>query len=421
MQRAETSIEKSASSSETVLQTLITKGWCFRDNAEMISLIQSKIPPSATRSSCSFLVDSIESELLDMDLRNFGGKAFHDTSSNKKSSYFHGPKILQIVSLRDIQRSIMDSSFRTAQHHRDHLLRFVLTDGLSEIVAIEYTPFPSITTDIIPGCKIRLEGKVTIHYGILCLTAKDLTILGGHVQSLYEEWEIGQKYSGLHSFTRLPQGDDARGPPPFEKLQTGDMKVVVQLNSSHVGDDQRHEKVRSDQHPQAPEKEKMVESLKLMSSEIKTEKPSDIKARPKEVVDALPVQNQAAAQKLLQKMHKSHDERNSRGHKPRFKGKQQESQVFTLDEWERRKASTSMASRIGDLQDISGDEELAWQLQAQLDIENCQEHQVNAGYAAEQIRMSMFNFSRSEERMTEGRFHLRGRGRGRGRGKKQYN
>lgn len=49
-----------------------------------------------------------------------------------------------------------------------------------------------------------------------------MTVLGGIVPSLYEEWEMNQKYAGFSRSTlKLSQSDDTGGPPPFEKLQTG--------------------------------------------------------------------------------------------------------------------------------------------------------------------------------------------------------
>lgn len=59
---------------------------------------------------------------------------------------------LQVVSVRDIYRSIIDASFKNPQQHR--LLRFVLTDGISEAVAIEFFPIPFIIEDIAPGTKV---------------------------------------------------------------------------------------------------------------------------------------------------------------------------------------------------------------------------------------------------------------------------
>jgi tudor domain-containing protein 3 len=87
------------------------------------------------------------------------------------------------------------------------------------------------------------------------------------------------------------------------------------------------------------------------------------------VSETVPVQNQAAAQKLLQKMSQSVPEgRHGRGH--RFKGKEEDAQVFTLDEWEKRKAIGSKSTSESYMQDTSRDEELARQLQEQLDLED---------------------------------------------------
>lgn len=82
------------------------------------------------------------------------------------------------------------------------------------------------------------------------------------------------------------------------------------------------------------------------------------------VADSAPVQNQAAAQKLLQKMNQQGmQNQHSRGRKNRGKGKQEETHVFTLDEWEQRNA-------IAKLPNMSRDEELARQLQNQFDLEH---------------------------------------------------
>lgn len=65
-----------------------------------------------------------------------------------------------------------------------------------------------------------MENKAVIHSGILCLNPKVVTLLGGVVQSLYEEWEMNKKYSGFsRSSLRTSQESGTAGPPPFEKLQ----------------------------------------------------------------------------------------------------------------------------------------------------------------------------------------------------------
>lgn len=79
------------------------------------------------------------------------------------------------------------------------------------------------------------------------------------------------------------------------------------------------------------------------------------------MAESVPVQNQAAAQKLLQKMnYPNRDERPYRGRKYRGKGKQEDAMVYTLDEWEKRKAGPKTSMKH-ELTDVSRDEELAWQ------------------------------------------------------------
>lgn len=82
------------------------------------------------------------------------------------------------------------------------------------------------------------------------------------------------------------------------------------------------------------------------------------------VADSAPVQNQAAAQKLLQKMNQQGmQNQRFKGRKYRAKGKQEEAPVFTLEEWEQRNAVTKLPN-------MSHDEELARQLQNQFDLED---------------------------------------------------
>lgn len=92
---------------EKVLETLASRGWRFRDVDEIRALIRTRESPSSSSSSSSpspssssssMAVDSIESELLNMDLRSFGGKSLPDPSSLKKSSHIQGPLILQVLS-----------------------------------------------------------------------------------------------------------------------------------------------------------------------------------------------------------------------------------------------------------------------------------------------------------------------------------
>ncbi|XP_043699331.1 tudor domain-containing protein 3 [Telopea speciosissima] len=418
-------------SSEAVLETLIHRGWCFRDLEDIKFLIQLNV---ATCSGLDY-ADSVESELLNMDLMSFGGKSLPDSSVIKKSSHLQGPKVLQIVSVRDVYQSTIESQSRNSRDRR--LLRFVLTDGNSEVVAIEYSPIVAIADDIVPGAKVRLENKAAIHSGILCLKPKAVTVLGGLVQSLYEEWQMTRKYSGFSRSTlRLSQKNDGDGPPPFEQLKIG---VCSQRNAQHHNSSYASESVPRASGPIFVKpgggnvlNQTLDSKVDEMDGDQKAASltgnpegnPSSSESRPKEVAEAVPVQNQAAAQKLLQKMSQpSRDDRHSRPFRgPRNRGKEkQEEESLTLDEWERIKGGGKSQLR-DEIQDISRDEEIAWQLQNQLNIEDSQDSHVKAGkdLDAEKIRMSMFNFERRDELRDQGRMGSRGRGRGRGRGRRRF-
>ncbi|CAO2174826.1 unnamed protein product [Urochloa humidicola] len=407
----------SASSAENrLLQALADRGWRFRDPTD--EAIQALLLASPTPSP-----EAVESELVDMDLRAFGGKSLPDrattAATSKRLSYLHGSIVLQVVSVRDIYCSSIDASFKNPQQRR--LLRLSLTDGTCEAVAIEFSPIPFITEEITPGTKIRLENKIPINNGILCLSAKNVRVIGGTVQSLYEEWQMNQKYSGLsRPSLRLSQSDDGAGPPPFEKLDIEArhpcMTTKVQAYPARkLAVTHDHMRVNSGG------KQMNEDSNDVNKDTTKGKVESTQDSRPKGVSETVPVQNQAAAQKLLQKMSQAlPEDRRGRGHRFKGRGKEEDAQVFTLDEWEKRKAIGSKSTSESYMQDTSRDEELARQLQEQLDLEDMHGaadvfHGGAESSDAERLRTSMFSFSGPDE-AGGGRRDFRGRGRGRGRG-----
>uniref|UniRef100_A0A0E0MS50 RecQ mediated genome instability protein 1 OB-fold domain-containing protein n=1 Tax=Oryza rufipogon TaxID=4529 RepID=A0A0E0MS50_ORYRU len=365
---AETPGSSASPHQERLLQSLSARGWCFRDPSNEI--IQELLHASPSPSP-----EAVETELVDVDLRLFGGKSLPDraaaAATGRRLSYLHGPIVLQVVSVRDIYRSIIDASFKNPQQHR--LLRFVLTDGISEAVAIEFFPIPFIIEDIAPGTKICLENKIPIHNGILCLSAKNISIMGGVVQSLYEEWQMNQKFSGLsRPSLRLSQNDDGVGPPPFEKLNVEARPSRTSRSQTYSDNKARKPEVGCQNVSVSSSGKPVNESSSDENKESAVEPKQSISdGRPKEVSEAIPVQNQAAAQKLLQKMTQAAPEdRYGRGHRFKGKGRQEDTPVFTLDEWEKRKSAGLKSTAQSYIDDTSRDEELARQLQEQLDLED---------------------------------------------------
>lgn len=397
-----------SSSNDAIIETLTSRGWCFGDleQVKVTILLHSALHVDSS-------IDSIESELSNMDLCSFGGKSLPDRPLLMKSSYLQGPKVLQISSVKDISQSSIEGS--SGSSNRLRLLRFKLTDGHSEITAIEYARIPSIQDDVIPGTKVRLENKAAIHSGIICLTSKVITVLGGVVQSLYEEWQMNKKYSGYsRSSLRVSQESDKEGPPPFEKLQIGPSfhrsakqdRTKFPAKNSGIMPTERHQK-------DDPEGKMMSNDRKTASLTERTEeKPSSSHSRPREVSDSVPVQNQAAAQKLRQKMVNPNQEgQSARRSRHRGKGKQEEESVLTLDEWERRKGRSKPLLTTDEVQVLDRDEDLAWQIQQQFDLEDSHGRTGN-DKEADDIRRSMFSFERNGGSSTPDRMQFGGRGRG---------
>lgn len=83
-----------ASLPEALLKTLTSKGWRFENPDETLELIQSIIVEEGNQ-NMDRLLGAVESELLNMDLRSFGGKSLPDPVAMKKLSQLQGPLILQ--------------------------------------------------------------------------------------------------------------------------------------------------------------------------------------------------------------------------------------------------------------------------------------------------------------------------------------
>lgn len=87
--------ESSSSPWAPIFDALKLKGWCFRDAHHLPSSLEQAMA-AAGKSFEMGTSSLVELELLNMDLREFGGRCLTDPSSLKKSAYFHGPKVLQV-------------------------------------------------------------------------------------------------------------------------------------------------------------------------------------------------------------------------------------------------------------------------------------------------------------------------------------
>jgi hypothetical protein len=94
--------------------------------------------------------------------------------------------------------------------HAPRMLRLELTDGVSKFSAVEVSHHAGIDQDRLrPGMKIFFPTATPILSGFICLSDK-AKLLGGHVRSLVEAWELQKS---LSEHRRTGGGDEQ--PPPF--------------------------------------------------------------------------------------------------------------------------------------------------------------------------------------------------------------
>lgn len=80
------------SSGDAAIETLRSRGWCFGDLEQVKAMI---LIHSALADDTRTVVNSVESELTNMDLKSVCAKSLPDPITLRKSSHLLGPKVLQ--------------------------------------------------------------------------------------------------------------------------------------------------------------------------------------------------------------------------------------------------------------------------------------------------------------------------------------
>lgn len=87
-------MERSSDFAEPVIDILRSRGWCFPEEEQVRILIT--ISSALVDDGDTYrIADSVEAELLNMDIRSIGAKSLPDPTQLKKSSRLQGPRILQ--------------------------------------------------------------------------------------------------------------------------------------------------------------------------------------------------------------------------------------------------------------------------------------------------------------------------------------
>ncbi|XP_029473215.1 recQ-mediated genome instability protein 1 [Rhinatrema bivittatum] len=106
------------------------------------------------------------------------------------------------------------------------MLLLMLTDGMQRIQGMEYQPIPVLHSNISPGTKIMLQGKIACRLGVLLLKPENVKVLGGEVETLVDE------YSQRKVLARLI-GEEEKTPPiqPINPVQSA-LEPVDEIGQS---------------------------------------------------------------------------------------------------------------------------------------------------------------------------------------------
>ncbi|KAK7108077.1 hypothetical protein V1264_015877 [Littorina saxatilis] len=155
--------------------------------------------------SVSQLQPMVFEQWLMSDLKELGGTCLPADLPMQLSTQVYGPLALQVESMVDVGFPMYgqlqkvkgtlngntdvsaDKPLQPAWEPKaSRMMLLKMTDGQTEVQGMEYRPIPSITANLQPGFKVVVQGAVKCRRGVLMLTADNLQVLGGEVDSLVE-------------------------------------------------------------------------------------------------------------------------------------------------------------------------------------------------------------------------------------------
>ncbi|KAL5110860.1 Tudor domain-containing protein 3 [Taenia crassiceps] len=168
--------------------------------------------------------------LLNTDMREYG-MGWIESKKDKDSLDADG-RVLQIARIRNIAISQAEEDFQTCSDNMGsgpRLLKLTLTDGKSNILALDVDNSPKLSTQTLPGTKIRLDGRVHIRVGFLILRRNNFEVLQGSVDLLCREWLLTKDARGARRSHR--PGPDA---PPFVAFGTPEAFAMIDSHNEFL-------------------------------------------------------------------------------------------------------------------------------------------------------------------------------------------
>ncbi|XP_077977567.1 recQ-mediated genome instability protein 1-like [Glandiceps talaboti] len=143
---------------------------------------------------------------LHVDLRDLAEPSLPQGLNTQEKTVLRGFYCLQVESVRDVGKpaysqlqklsggqdpeeliSTATQPTQRWQANSSRMLMLQMTDGSQTMQGMEYRPCPELDVDMQPGCKIQIHGNIQCRLGVLLLTASNIKVLGGEVETLQED------------------------------------------------------------------------------------------------------------------------------------------------------------------------------------------------------------------------------------------
>ena len=180
-----------------------------------------------------------EWELLNIDLRHQKAKLEPVLPRIHQGNYTIAVQMrLQVISCRDVSRPTVErldlsdeTTMSPSENAPKRLLRFQLSDGNTEVTAVEFQPCSQLKLRLLcPGTKLLLRGEIEVENFMILLRPRNVVVLGGIVPHLMQKWQVTT--SKLDPFL-MSVGNSGKPPPPFVEFDVN--KIVKAVTTSVVG------------------------------------------------------------------------------------------------------------------------------------------------------------------------------------------
>lgn len=116
----------------TVINALTSRGWCFGDVTYLKSLVTDISSLMGGGNQTGAVVESVEAELLNIDIRLVGGKSLPDPTELRRCSHLQGPKVLQVDCFKQLKTVTTRISYVESKIHSYLILNFwVLANSIN--------------------------------------------------------------------------------------------------------------------------------------------------------------------------------------------------------------------------------------------------------------------------------------------------